>query len=133
MPADAPSPPKDVADMLEALARRLRTDPRATLGQAAPPTPGATRVDVEEWDDAPDLGAVDVFSDGTHLTVTVETRNADPAAVQVSLLENRLQIGLGEGACRREVPLPAPVEEGGCFATLRNGVLDVVLPLKRAD
>ena len=131
MPADAPSPPKDVADMLEALARRLRTDPRATLGQE-PPAPGAMPVEVEEQDDAPDLGAVDVFSDGTHLTVTVETRNADPAAVQVSLVENRLQIGLGPDACKREVPLPAPVEEGGCFATLRNGVLDVVLPLKRA-
>jgi len=51
----------------------------------------------------------------------------------VSLLDGRLLINLGEGpqAFRRDLPLPAAVDEDAAVATFRNGVLDVVLPRKR--
>lgn len=142
MPADAPSSPKDVADLLEALARRIRNDP--AFGKATPParppapaTPGmhvlppAQKVD-PFVDEEPAFGEVDLFSDGRNVTVTVETRNVDPATVHVSLAEGKLLIGVGEGthALRRDLALPGPVDEGAAFATFRNGVLDVVLPLK---
>ena len=141
MPADAPSSPKDVADLLEALARRIRNDPafgRAPPAPARPATasgmhvqPPAQKVD-PFVDDEPAFGEVDLFSDGHNVTVTVETRNVDPAAVHVSLAGGKLLIGVGEGehALRRDLALPAPVDEGAAFATFRNGVLDVVLPLK---
>jgi HSP20 family molecular chaperone IbpA len=140
MPADAPSSPKDVADMLEALARRIRNDP--SFGKAGAPRAEAKagisvsapqRIDPPGVDDEPGLGAVDVFSDGEHVTVTIETHNVDPSSVHVSLAGGRLLIGVGEGpqALRRDLPLPAPVDEEAAFATLRNGVLDVVLPVRQ--
>ena len=138
MPADVPSSPKDVADLLEALARRLRTDP--ALAKAAAPrpsTPPGIHVTAPQKvdpfaDDEPAFGAVDLFRDERNVTVTVETRNVDPATVHVSLAEGKLLIGVGEGthALRRDLTLPAAVDEGAAFATFRNGVLDVVLPLK---
>jgi HSP20 family molecular chaperone IbpA len=111
---------KDVADMLEALARRIRGDAVAAQVTVAP-------------DDEPSLGALDVFTDDKNVTVTVETRNAEAGHVRVSLLEGRLLINLGEGphAFRRDLPLPAAVDEDAAVATFRNGILDVVLPLKR--
>lgn len=107
--------------MLEKLAARLRHD-----------APDPTVVDVGPDEDGPALGALDVFSDESAITVTAETRNADAASVHVSLLDGRLLINLGEGprAFRRDLALPAPVDEDAAVATFRNGVLDVVLPLK---
>ena len=140
MPADAPSSPKDVADLLEALARRIRHDPafaRAPARDAAKPglhvSEPPQKVD-PFLDEEPAFGEVDLFKDERAVTVTVETRNVDPATVHVSLAEGRLLIGVGEGAgaLRRDLPLPAAVDEGAAFATFRNGVLDVVLPLKGA-
>jgi HSP20 family molecular chaperone IbpA len=123
---------KDVADMLEALARRIRSDPALAPGKerhalAIAPTTDAAR------EDGPSLGALDVFTDDRNVTVTVETKNAEPSHVHVSLLDGRLLINLREGprAFRRDLPLPAPVDEENAIATFRNGVLDVVLPLKR--
>jgi HSP20 family molecular chaperone IbpA len=83
-------------------------------------------------DEEPAFGAVDLFTDERAVTVTMETRNVDPATVHVSLAEGKLLIGVGEGvgALRRDLTLPAAVDEGAAFATFRNGVLDVVLPLK---
>lgn len=122
------SDPNDVAEVLERLARQLRQARTGGTGVtiAAPPA--------GEGDDGPSLGALDVFTDAHAVTVTVETRNADAASVRVSLLDGRLMIGLGEGprAFKRDLPLPVPVDEEGAVATFRNGVLDVVLPLKRA-
>lgn len=125
-----PSDPKDVADMLEALANRIRGDPsllRDADRKALTVTPAAAD------DDAPALGALDVFADDDAVTVTVETKNADANSVHVSLLDGRLLIGIGEGptAFRRDLPLPAAVDEDGAVATFRNGILDVVLPRKR--
>jgi HSP20 family molecular chaperone IbpA len=127
--------PKDVADMLEALAKRIRGDP--ALGRAAGNperrslalAPSAQAED----DGEPSLGVLDVFTDERNVTVTVETRNTDAASVHVSLLEGRLLIGLGEGprAYKRDLALPAAVDEEAAVATFRNGILDVVLPLKR--
>lgn len=128
--ADKRSDPKDVADMLEALARRIRTDPAFQRDvPLLPPAPVPTM----DLDDKPALGALDVFTDERNVTVTVETRNTDASHVHVSLLDGRLLIGLGEGprATRRDLPLPTPVDEEGAMATFRNGVLDVVLPIKR--
>lgn len=84
-------------------------------------------------DGRPSLGELDVFTDERAVTVTAQTRNTDAASVHVSLLNGHLLIGLGEGssAFRRDLPLPAPVDEEGAVATFRNGVLDVVLPIKR--
>jgi hypothetical protein len=142
MPADAPSSPKDVADLLEALARRIRNDPafgKGTPLRPAPVTPAsgmhvsAPPQKVDPFvDEEPAFGAVDLFTDERAVTVTVETRNVDPATVHVSLAEGKLLIGVGEGAgaLRRDLALPAAVDEGAAFATFRNGVLDVVLPLK---
>lgn len=120
------SDPKDVADMLEALARKIRADP----GLARVERPSVTLPAIGPEDAAPALGALDVFTDDDAVTVTVETRNTDASHVHVSLLEGRLLINLGEGpnAYRRDLPLPAAVDEDGAVATFRNGVLDVVLP-----
>lgn len=114
--------------MLEAIAKKLRKDPSAPS-----PSPGSLEVTlppvtVEDAD--PVLGEVDVFTDATAITVTAETRNADAATVHVSVADGRLFIGLGEGAraIRRDLALPAPVDEERAYATFRNGVLDVVLP-----
>lgn len=123
---DKPSDPKDVADTLESLARRIRD----TSATGAPQAVSVTAPPAEE---GPTLGALDIFSDKDAITVTAETRNADASSVHVSLLDGRLLIGLGEGAkaFKRDLPLPAPVDENAAVATFRNGVLDVVLPLKR--
>jgi HSP20 family molecular chaperone IbpA len=133
--ADAPSSPKDVADMLDALARRIRADPSFRM---TPPArgmqvaPASSNVEIREELGGPQLGAVDVFRDERAVTVTIETRNADASSVHVSLAEGRLLINLGEGpnALRRDLDLPAPVDEDAAFATFRNGILDVVLPLR---
>lgn len=133
--AEPPSSPKDVADMLDALAKRIRADPNFRI---TPPArgmqviPPSSNLEVKEESDAPQLGAVDVFRDERAVTVTVETRNADAASVHVSLADGRLLINLGEGpnALRRDLDLPAAVDEDAAFATFRNGILDVVLPLR---
>ena len=140
MPADAPSSPKDVADLLEALARKIRSDPsfaKAPPARPSAPSPGLhvtapTNKGDPYADDEPAFGEMDLLRDERNVTVTVETRNVDPATVHVSLAEGKLLIGVGEGerALRRDLALPAPVDEGAAFATFRNGVLDVVLPLK---
>ena len=130
---DAPSDPKEMADMLEAIARRLRKaqgEPRIPA-----PSPGGLYVGAPPGaaeDRAPALGEVDVFSDATHVTVTAQTRNADAQQVHVSVADGHLHIGLGSGAAvvRKELPLPGPVDEEHAYATFRNGVLDVVLPRK---
>ena len=119
----------DVADMLEALAKRIRGDP-AFAGKERQPLSVSSAPDAS--DDEPSMGALDVFTDDRNVTVTVETKNAQPSHVHVSLLDGRLLINLGEGprAFRRDLPLPAAVDEDAAIATFRNGVLDVVLPLK---
>ena len=124
--AEKGAEPRDVADMLDALAKRLRSD--ATV----PPAAGSLTVSADGHD-GPSLGALDVFTDDEAVTVTMETHNTEARNVHVSLLENRLLINLGEGplAFRRDLPLPALVDEDAAIATFRNGVLDVVLPLKR--
>ena len=128
--AEKSSDPKDVADMLEALARKLRTEPVAVPG-AKPPLTIAPPAELIA--DTPSLGALDVFTDEDAITVTVETRNTDAKSVHVSLLDGRLLINLGDGprAFRRDLPLPVAVDEDAAVATFRNGVLDVVLPRKR--
>ncbi|MEA3200154.1 MAG: hypothetical protein QOE90_1582 [Thermoplasmata archaeon] len=133
--AEPPSSPKDVADVLDALARKIRSDPSFRLAQpprsmaVVPPT--SSQIDVED-SDAPQVGAVDVFQDDRAVTVTIETRNADAGSVHVSLSDGRLLVNVGEGprALRRDLALPAAVDEDAAFATFRNGVLDVVLPLR---
>ena len=127
MPKDDP---KDVADMLEALARRIRGEPSFS---GARRDPVAVSAAADNGGTEPSLGALDVFTDDKNVTVTAETRNTEPSHVHVSLLEGRLLINLGEGprAYRRDLPLPADVDEDAAIATFRNGVLDVVLPLKR--
>lgn len=116
--------------MLEAIAKRLRKEdgaagrkPPAGIEVVSPPTYGPE-------DDEPNVGAVDVFADDRHVTVTIETRNIDAGSVHVSVADGRLMINLGEGAsaCRRDLPLPAAVDEEQAYATFRNGILDVVLP-----
>jgi HSP20 family molecular chaperone IbpA len=130
------SDPKDVADMLEALAKRIRSDPLAAGRAGASGEAGSHVIapSIEPLEEGPSLGALDVFSDRDAITVTVETRNTDAKSVHVSLLEGRLLINLGEGAqaFRRDLPLPAAVDEEAAIATFRNGILDVVLPLRRA-
>lgn len=134
--AESHSPPKDVADILDALAIRLREDPSYLAAEArSDPAGGLTIYAVpESAADGPVLGAVDLLADEDAITVTAETRNADPASVHVTLADGTLSIGLGEGqrALRRDVPLPSAVDEERAVATLRNGVLDIVLPLRRA-
>lgn len=124
------SDPRDVADMLEALARRIRSEGAVPPDQDIPPIMAPFAV---EDDGFPALGVVDVFADASAVTVTAETRNTEARHVHVSLLNGRLMIGLGEGpsAARRDVALPAEVDEDTAVATFRNGVLDVVLPIKR--
>lgn len=125
---EKPSESRDVSDMLESLARRVREDPSFSPSAHLTIAPPA-----EMLDEGPSLGALDVFTDDRAVTVTAEARNTDAAAVHVSLLDGRLLIGLGEGsrAYKRDLPLPLPVDEENAVATFRNGVLDVVLPLKR--
>lgn len=136
MSAKLPDDPRDVADMLDALARRIRSDP-SFAGQAQAQGPGEQGSHAlspsELVADGPSLGALDVLTDDKAVTVTCETHNTDASHVRVSLLAGRLLIGLGEGpgACKRDLPLPAAVDEDAAVATFRNGVLDVVLPLKR--
>lgn len=128
---DAPSDPKEMADILEAIARKMRKVPGAP---AAAGVPGGVTVAAPAEEPGPWLGEVDVFSDETHVTVTAQTRNADASHVHVSVADGRLLIGLGEGlkAARRDLPLPVAVDEEHAYATFRNGVLDIVLPRKGA-
>lgn len=136
---ETPPAPKDVADVLESLARRIRDDPALAPMAASVPRGGTSvgpwSVPAELLDDGPSLGAHDVFSDGERVTVTIEAPRADPKTVHVSLLAGRLFIGLGEGpgAPKRDFELPAPVDEEKAIATFRNGVLDVVLPIRRTS
>lgn len=128
------SPPtrRDVADVLEQLALRMRSDPSFQAAQAATKDGLTVYAPREAPADRPALGEVDLHADDTAITVTAETRNADVASVHVTLVEDRLSIGLGEGAhaLRRDVPLPAAVDEDRAVATLRNGILDIILPLR---
>jgi HSP20 family molecular chaperone IbpA len=84
-------------------------------------------------DDAPALLAIDLFTDDESVTVTAETRNATAENVHVTLAEDKLFIGLGEGpnAFRKDVTINVPVDEEKSVATFRNGVLDIVLPRRK--
>lgn len=131
--SETPSTPKDVADMLEAIAKRLRKQDGAAAARSAALPTGIEIISPPTYgpeDDEPNVGAVDVFADDRHVTVTIETRNIEASSVHVSVAEGRLMINLGEGpsACRRDLPLPAAVDEEHAYATFRNGILDVVLP-----
>lgn len=117
--------PSEAKDMLDSLARRVREDPSFTPNAHLTVAPPA-----EMLDEGPSLGALDIFTDERAVTVTAEARNTDASAVHVSLLDGRLLIGLGAGY-KRDLPLPVAVDEESAVATFRNGVLDVVLPLKR--
>jgi hypothetical protein len=121
---------KDVTDLLEDIARKIQTDPEWGAGRPSHEEGGVTIVPPAE---APSIGAIDCFADQQAVTVTAETRNADAASVKVTLADDRLFIGLGEGtqAVRKDIRLPAPVDEEAAVATFRNGVLDVVLPIRR--
>lgn len=140
MPATPPASPRDVADILEAIARRLRSDPsfldevvnrpRAVVSRVSVTAPA----NVEVTDDgSPDFGAVDVLVGDTHVTVTAETANVDPSSVHVSVIDRHLILSVGHGPeeRRRDVTLPVDVDEELAAATFRNGVLDVVLPIRR--
>lgn len=123
---------KDVADLLEKLTLRMRADP-SFLAAAAQAKDGLTVYQPPEAAaDAPALGEVDLQADASAITITAETRNTDANSVHVTLADDRLSIGLGEGAraLRRDLTLPAPVDEERAVATLRNGILDIVLPLR---
>lgn len=135
--AETPHGPKDVADLLESLAQRIRDEPSlapmaAGVGRGGTPV-GPWSVPAELLDDRPALGEHDIVSDGERVTVTIEAPRADPKTVSVSLLAGRLLVGLGEGpgAPRRDYDLPELVDEDKAVATFRNGVLDVVLPIRR--
>lgn len=132
---ESPSARKDVADLLENLAKRIRTDPSWGAGAEAKEEKGGITVYAgpEFTGEMPALGAVDLFEDPDAITVTAETRNTAADAVKVTLAEDRLLIGLGDGpvAVKREVPLPDEVDEEYAVATFRNGVLDIVLPRKK--
>lgn len=133
--AESHSPPKDVTDILDALAIRLRQDPSYLAAEAQAETAGGLTIypAPESAASGPVLGALDLLEDEDAITLTAETRNADPSSVHVTLADDLLSIGLGEGhhALRREVRLPSAVDEERAVATLRNGVLDIVLPLRR--
>ena len=132
---EPPTNPKDMADMLEAMARRLRNQGGGQGSEGGP----RVAVSLPERSVAesmqPCLGVIDVFSDDHAITVTAETRNTDAQSVHVSVAEGRLFIGVGAGAnaIRRDLALPAAVDEEAAFATFRNGILDVTLPLKRRE
>lgn len=134
---ETPAAPKDVADVLETLARRLRDDPifapDAPLARRGGTPVGPWSVPAELLDDRPALGEHDIFSDGERVTVTIEAHRADPRTLNVTVAAGRLFIGLGEGpgAPKRDFDLTVPVDEARAVATLRNGVLDVVLPIRR--
>ena len=124
---------KDVADLLEDLARKIRSsDPEWAAGAAAPNESGIT---IYTGEDGPSIGAVDLYEDEDAITVTAETRNADANAVHVTLADDRLYIALGEGtrSARKDVRLPTAVDEEKAVATFRNGILDVVLPRRRGS
>ena len=124
---------KDVADILEKITLRMRADP-SFLAAAANAKDGLTvYAPPDASPDAPALGELDLQTDAAAITVTAETRNADANSVHVTLADDRLSIGLGEGlrALRRDLTLPAAVDEERAVATLRNGILDIVLPLRQ--
>lgn len=130
---DSPAARKDVADLLEDLARKIRSDPEWGAGQAAQTDVGGITLYAGET--GPVIGEVNVFEDEDAITVTAETKNADADAVHVTLANDRLYIAIGEGvrSARKDVRLPRPVDEQQAVATFRNGILDVVLPRRRGS
>lgn len=132
--SESPPTKKDVADILEKLAVRMREDPSFLAAQANAKDGLTVYAPPEGRPDEPSLGELDLQTDALAITVTAETRNADANSVHVTLADDRLSIGLGEGmrALRRDLTLPAPVDEERAVATLRNGILDIVLPLRKA-
>lgn len=131
---DASPPPKDVADVLEQMAKHIRADPSFLAAQAkAADGSGVTLYAAPEvTGDEPTFGEVDLQRDAGTITVTAQTRNADANAVHVTLSDHVLTIGLGDGvkATRRDLTLPVSVDEERAVATFRNGVLDIVLPIR---
>lgn len=128
---DAPS--KDVADILDQMTARLRNDPQFVAAQARS-TGLSLYASPEVTGDSPAFGELDLHREDGAITITAQTRNADAHSVHVTLADLTLTIGLGEGerACKQDVRLPAPVDEEHAVATFRNGVLDIVLPLRRS-
>lgn len=131
--AEAPAPPKDVVELLEKVAREMRADPTFLAAEAEAAQRGGLTVLADASGHAPSLAGVDLQDEGDAITVTAETRNAQPGHVHVTLADLVLSIGLGEGkdAYRHDLVLPAPVDEERAVATFRNGVLDIVLPRRR--
>ena len=127
------SPHKDVADLLENLARRIRNDPEWGAGQPSRVEQGGVTVYSGDAADRPSLGPIDLHRDHEAVTVTAETRNIDAQQVHVTLADDKLYIGLGDGpaSIRKDVALPCAVDEEAAVATFRNGVLDIVLPVKK--
>lgn len=126
------SPPKDMADLLETVARKIRTDPSWGAGAPAEVDDGGITVYAgpEFAADVPRLGFADVQLDSDAVTVTLETKNIDANAVKVTLAEDKLFIGIGDGL-KKDIQLPRIVDEEAAVATFRNGILDIVLPLRR--
>lgn len=137
MPPTSP-PPRDVADVLDAIAKRIRADPSFAAELMREPLPAA-RVSVSEvpaaaFQGEPEFAEVDLVQSASHVTVTAQTNHADQSAVHVSVMDRLLILCLGEGSAeqRREVALPCDVDEDLAQATFRNGVLDVVFPRRDA-
>ena len=124
---DPPTSPKDVADALDAMAKRLRARAGIEPAEALVAVDAALLPSV--WQ-TPELGEPDVSESATHVAVTMLTRHADLHEIEVTVLGLRLHVALGEGlvASRREVSLPPDIDAEAASATLRNGVLDIVLP-----
>lgn len=133
--SDPTSARKDVADLLENLAQRIRSDPAWGAGQPTHEEGSGITVYAgpDFVGDVPALGVIDILEDPEAITVTAETRNADANSVHVTLADDKLFIGLGDGqrSVRRDVKLPGAVDEDHAVATFRNGVLDIVLPRRR--
>jgi HSP20 family protein len=77
---------------------------------------------------------VDIFDEGDCILVIAEVPGAEEASISVELENHTLKLRAGGKyrAYRRDVGLPAEVEQGSLAWTLNNGIIELRLKRKKS-
>lgn len=120
--------PDDVARALEDMARAVREH-----AAGARPIEVASDVEASGADARPGILSQDAFVAGHVLYVTLQTTGVERAGLNVEVANDRLvrlAMTNDAGTTRHDIPVGWPVVPDAVEANYRNGVVDLVMPLR---